>query len=93
LGVILGLFTAFVSACLMTVGVLGLNLAFGGGIDLPFMWQMSGQIINGGGLAALLAGLSAWLLANAIRWLIRRSRRISLGKQPAREGLHPAEGA
>lgn len=53
LGGIHGLFAAFVGGCVMTGGILVLNLAFGGGITLPFAWSMFGFVVNGGALLSL----------------------------------------
>jgi hypothetical protein len=57
LGVLHGLFAAFVAGCLMAVGILGLNLAFGGTIDPLFTWTTFALVLNGGALLSLpLAG-------------------------------------
>ena len=60
LGAIHGLFSAFVAGCLMTVGVLTLNLVFGGTVDLQFAWNTFSQVVNEGGLLAIPV---AWIVA------------------------------
>jgi len=67
LGVLHGLFAAFVSGSVMTVGLLGLNLAFGGTVDLTFAWNTFSQVVNEGALLALPA---AWVVA----WLAELAR-------------------
>jgi hypothetical protein len=47
LGVLHSLFAAFVAGCVMAVGILGLNLAFGGTIDPPFAWTTFALVLNG----------------------------------------------
>jgi hypothetical protein len=61
LGSIHGLFAAFVAGCLMAVGILGLNVAFGGSITTSFAWTIFSLVVNGGALLSLpvSAGLSA----------------------------------
>lgn len=54
LPVIHGLFAAFVGGCVMTVGLLALNLAFGGHIDLSFTWNVFNNVVNQGAVLALL---------------------------------------
>jgi hypothetical protein len=66
LGALHGLFAAFVAGCVMTVAMLGLNLAFGGTIDFGFAWQTFSLVVNGGALLALpiglvVAGLAGWI--------------------------------
>jgi hypothetical protein len=52
-----GLFAAFIAGCVMTVGVLALNLLFGGTITPQFTWTVLSPIVNGGTLVSLLAML------------------------------------
>lgn len=49
-----GLFAAFTAGCVMTLGVLLVNLLFGGTIDFQFAWNIFSQIVNWGALLALL---------------------------------------
>jgi Zn-dependent protease with chaperone function len=53
LGWVHGLFAAFVAGCVMTVGILGLNLLFGGTLDPTFVWNVFSQVVNEGALLAL----------------------------------------
>ena len=53
LGVLHSLFAAFVAGCVMAVGILGLNLAFGGTIDPSFAWTTFALVLNGGALLSL----------------------------------------
>jgi hypothetical protein len=57
LGTLHGLFAAFVGGSLMAGGLLGLNLLFGGSIDLPFTWQVFSHVVNGGATLSLLVAL------------------------------------
>ncbi|MBD2683127.1 MULTISPECIES: M48 family metalloprotease [Nostoc] len=52
-----GLFAAFTAGCTMTLGVLLVNLLFGGTINFQFAWNIFSQIVNWGALLALLAML------------------------------------
>jgi hypothetical protein len=54
LGILHGLFAAFVTGCIMTGGILGFNLLFGGSIDLNFAWMVFIQVVNSGALIALV---------------------------------------
>jgi hypothetical protein len=65
LGVLHGLFAAFVAGCLMALGTLGLNLAFGGTIDASFAWTTLALVINGGAVLSLplsggVATMASW---------------------------------
>jgi len=54
------LFAAFLTGCLATAAILGLNLAFGGTIDSAFFWLVLRQVVNEGALLAIpAAGLGA----------------------------------
>jgi hypothetical protein len=86
LGALHGMFAAFVAGCLMTVAMLGLNLAFGGTVDLGFAWQTLVTVVNGGALLALPAGLAVATLAG---WLRRASGRRS-ADAPLLQGLPAA---
>jgi Zn-dependent protease with chaperone function len=61
LGSLHGLFAAWVGGCVMILGVLDLNLLFGGTIDPFFTWQTFCFVVNGGALLALpiTVGVSA----------------------------------
>ena len=61
LGSLHGLFAAFVGGCVMTLGVLDLNLLFGGTIEPFLTWQTFCLMVNGGALLALpiAVGVSA----------------------------------
>jgi hypothetical protein len=48
-----GLFAAFVSGCVMTVGILAINLLFGNIDTAGFIWTTFSFVINGGALLAL----------------------------------------
>lgn len=62
LGAIHGLFAAFTSGCVMTVGLLALNVLFGGTLDPLFVWHTFGQVVNEGALLTLpVAWAVAWL--------------------------------
>jgi hypothetical protein len=49
-----GLFAAFISGCVMAVGVLVINLAFGGTMTTQFIWETFSLVINWGALLSLL---------------------------------------
>jgi hypothetical protein len=53
LGSLHGIFAAFVGGCVMTLGVLDLNLLFGGRIAFSISWQTFCLVVNGGALLAL----------------------------------------
>ena len=61
LGSLHGLFAAFVGGCVMTLGVLDLNVLFGGTIEPFLTWQTFCLMVNGGALLALpiAVGVSA----------------------------------
>jgi len=67
LGSLHGLFAAFIGGCVMTVGLLGINLLFGGGIDLHFTWITFSFVINGGVLLALPITLIVSLIVHQTR--------------------------
>ncbi len=57
-----GLFAAFIAGCVMTAGVLGLNLLFGGTVDAQFIWFTFSQVVNWGALLSLcVAAAMGWL--------------------------------
>lgn len=53
LGKVYGLFAAFIASFIMTVGVLALNLLFGGTITPQITWTTLSSIVNGGTLMSL----------------------------------------
>ncbi|MBN1203837.1 MAG: M48 family metalloprotease [Myxococcaceae bacterium] len=70
LPVLHGLFTANVSGVLMTAGLLGLNLLFGGKLELGFLWSTLKLVINLGALLSLPAALAVWALRRGIHRLL-----------------------
>ncbi len=56
-----GLFAAFVAGCMMVVGILGLNLLFGGTLDAFLAWTVFSLVVNGSAPLVLPAvtGMSA----------------------------------
>jgi hypothetical protein len=74
LAVIHGLCTACVAAFVMTVGILGLNLAFGGTIDPGFFWLATSFTVNVGALLTLPAAAIAATIAAS-----RRGAAVALG--------------
>jgi hypothetical protein len=69
LGGIHGLFAAFIAGLVMSVGILGLNLLFGGTIDLGFAWTVFHMALTGGALLALPSMLGASVLEGWVRRL------------------------
>ncbi|RKH66380.1 M48 family metalloprotease [Corallococcus llansteffanensis] len=67
LGVLQGLFTASVSGALMTAGVLGLNLLFGGNADPAFAWLTLKFVLNLGAVLSLVAALGVCAVRGAGR--------------------------
>ena len=61
-----GLLSAFVSGCAITVGILGLNLLFGGTIDLQFIWNTFCSVVNGGAFLVLAIAWLASLFAEIV---------------------------
>jgi Zn-dependent protease with chaperone function len=49
-----GLFAAFTAGCVMTLGMLGVNILFGGTINAQFSWQVFSLAVNWGALLSLL---------------------------------------
>jgi Zn-dependent protease with chaperone function len=74
LGALHGLFGAFVAGCVMTVGVITLNLLFGGTISPQLAWSIFSQVVNEGALLSLPV---AWGIA-ALAGLIRHARKRSV---------------
>jgi Zn-dependent protease with chaperone function len=71
-----GLFAAFVAGCVMTSGLLVLNLLFGGRIDPMITWQTFCFVVNGGAFLALLIAMGVSLLAG---WISQPGRQAELG--------------
>ncbi len=76
LGVLHGLFAAFVGGCVMTVGIFGTNFLFGGTAPADFIWQTFCYVINGGALLALPITLIVSVIVHPTR-------------KPNREGVAP----
>lgn len=66
-GALHGLLAAFIGGSVMTIGVLLLNLLFGGTIDGGFAWYTFSQVVNGGALLALPVALCVSVLAGWVR--------------------------
>ena len=73
LGALHGLFSAFIAGCVMTLGVLILNLAFGGTLDPQFVWNTFSQVVNEGALLALPVAWGVAWLAEFVRQMRARS--------------------
>ncbi|GAC1646334.1 MAG: hypothetical protein NVS4B12_13240 [Ktedonobacteraceae bacterium] len=71
LGVLHGLFAAFVGGCVMTVGILGIDLLFGGIVTAGFIWTTFSFVINGGVLLALPITLIVSLIVHQTRQSLR----------------------
>lgn len=67
LGALHGLFAAFVGGCVMTVGIVVIDLLFGGLITASFIWQIFCLVVNGGALLALPIALGVSAIAHRIR--------------------------
>jgi hypothetical protein len=65
-GTIHGLLTAFVAGTVAAIGLIGLNLAFGGTAEIEFIWLVYGIVVTGGALIALPFALIGAFLA---RWV------------------------
>jgi hypothetical protein len=78
------LFAACSAACIGAAALLGLDLAFGGGVDLPFAWQTVSFAVDAGALLALPAALGAAAVAG-------RTGRTTPGSIVEAEGV-PAVG-
>lgn len=61
-----GLFSAFVGGVAMTIGILGINLAFGGALDASFGWQTLSLVVSGGAVASILVILLLYGLQRVI---------------------------
>jgi Zn-dependent protease with chaperone function len=62
-----GLFAAFVAGCIMAVGILVLNLVFGGSITPSFAWIIFSLVVNGGALLSLPVTMGASFLVSRFR--------------------------
>jgi len=75
LGIIHGLFAAFVAGCVMVVGILGLNLAFGHShsINPFFAWITFASVLNAGALLSLplsggVSAVASWMRRNRLKY-------------------------
>jgi hypothetical protein len=62
-----GLLAAYVAGCVMTLGLLGLNLLFGGTVDRAYVWETFGQVVHWGALLALLPAVGVSAIAAWVR--------------------------
>jgi Zn-dependent protease with chaperone function len=85
LGSLHSLFAAFVSGCVMTLGILDLNLLFGGTIDPFFTWQTFCIVVNGGALLALLVAGGMFAV---VGWVPQTRRRQPQDYQPSTTYTH-----
>lgn len=67
LGLVHGLFAAIVAGCIITTGILSLNVLFGGTIDSVFVWSTFGEVIITGTLIALPFALAASAVSGWLR--------------------------
>ncbi len=65
--VVHGLFAAFTAGCMTTVGILGLNLLFGGTVDSGLVWLTLSESVIWGALAAVLVAGATSALAGWVR--------------------------
>jgi Zn-dependent protease with chaperone function len=72
-----GLFAAFVAGCIMAVGILVLNLAFGGSITPSFAWIIFSLVVNGGALLALPVAMGASFLMSRFKYDLRSASEVS----------------
>ena len=77
LGSLHGLFAAFVGGCVMSLGVLDLNLLFGGKIDPFLTWQTFCLVVNGGALLALPITVGVSVVVGRARQTHRREDAMS----------------
>lgn len=84
LGVLHSLFAAYVAGCVMAVGILGLNLAFGGTIDPSFAWTTFALVLNGGALLSLPLSGGLFAMGSWVRRPARNSAssRVTLEEMP-----------
>ena len=82
LGALHGLFSAFIGGCVMSAGIIVLNLLFGGTVTLPVIWQIFSQVVNEGTLLALPVVWAVSVMAGFVRQ--KRARpKLASQKQPA----------
>jgi len=67
LGVLQGLFAAFLAGCVMTAALCITNLLYGESLDLFYVGSVLGWMVNGGAMLALLTALVASALTGWIR--------------------------
>jgi Zn-dependent protease with chaperone function len=73
LGALHGLLSAFIAGCVMTLGVLILNVVFGGRLEPQFVWNTFSQVVNEGALLALPVAWGISGLAELVRHIRGRS--------------------
>lgn len=73
-----GLLSAFTAGCIITVGILGLNLLYGGTLESRFVWNSFSMVINGGALLALTIVWLASLVAGIVHPM--RNSRASISE-------------
>ena len=71
LGVIQGLFSAFVAGCIMAAGIVVFSLLYDEQTNFPSPWGIFLQVVNSGALASLLITLSVSMLSMRIRRFVR----------------------
>ncbi len=71
IGVIHGLFAAFLAGCMMAAGIVGFSLLHKVQLQFSTIWGIFGQVVNGGALATLLVTLVVAALAVEVRRLSR----------------------
>jgi hypothetical protein len=81
LRVLHGLCAAFVAGCVMVVGMLGINAAFGSTIDAAFAWLICTVVMNGGALLALLASGGVSFAASWMHRKRPKHRTINVGSE------------
>lgn len=84
-----GLFAAFVAGCVMVVGILGLNLAFGGSIDPTIAWTTISLVVNGGALLSLPVAA----VVSILKERLGRDPRSPSPEGPDRPRFAPGYGA
>ena len=71
-----GLMSAFIGGCIMALGIIVLNLLFGGTIDPEITWLTVSLVVNGGALLALLVAMGVSTLTG---WINQPKSQISPG--------------
>ena len=81
-----GLFAAFVAGCIMAVGILVLNLAFGGSITPSFAWIIFNLVVNGGALLSLPVTMGVSFLASWFKFDLRSASEV--GRERPRSAIN-----